>query len=88
MGEALAPHLLKLEITERAVVDDSHEAVRVVVAEGVETGQQMAFLRRQRCDALQGYLLARPGRIAELYRYVREAPAAFSAMAPAIVRTA
>ncbi|HUF28443.1 MAG TPA: EAL domain-containing protein [Gemmatimonadaceae bacterium] len=31
-----------------------------VIAEGVETEQQLAFLRRQRCDAWQGYLYARP----------------------------
>ena len=31
-----------------------------VIAEGVETEQQLAFLRRQRCDAWQGYLFAQP----------------------------
>jgi predicted signal transduction protein with EAL and GGDEF domain len=32
----------------------------VVVAEGVETGTQLAQLKKLRCDELQGYLLARP----------------------------
>jgi EAL domain-containing protein (putative c-di-GMP-specific phosphodiesterase class I) len=31
-----------------------------VVAEGVETADQLKFLRAQRCDAVQGYLLYRP----------------------------
>lgn len=31
-----------------------------VLAEGVETDQQLAFLRRVGCDAIQGYLLSQP----------------------------
>ena len=31
-----------------------------VTAEGVETADQMAFLRRQGCDLLQGFLFSRP----------------------------
>ncbi len=31
-----------------------------MVAEGVESEAQLAFLRRLRCDAAQGFLLARP----------------------------
>ncbi len=31
-----------------------------VVAEGVETENQLEFLRRQRCDEMQGYLFSRP----------------------------
>jgi len=31
-----------------------------VVAEGVETSAQLAMLRRFGCDALQGYLFAKP----------------------------
>jgi EAL domain-containing protein (putative c-di-GMP-specific phosphodiesterase class I) len=31
-----------------------------VVAEGVETADQLTFLRNQRCDTVQGYYLYRP----------------------------
>jgi EAL domain-containing protein (putative c-di-GMP-specific phosphodiesterase class I) len=31
-----------------------------VVAEGIETPEQLAILRRYGCDAGQGYLLGRP----------------------------
>jgi EAL domain-containing protein (putative c-di-GMP-specific phosphodiesterase class I) len=31
-----------------------------VVAEGVETGAQCAFLRAEGCDAAQGFHMARP----------------------------
>lgn len=31
-----------------------------VVAEGVETSQQMTYMKRSRCDSIQGYLFSRP----------------------------
>ena len=46
-----------------------------VVAEGVETDQQIAFLRKHECDAAQGYYFSRPvsaEAIAELLRNRRE----------------
>jgi sensor c-di-GMP phosphodiesterase-like protein len=31
-----------------------------VVAEGVETEEQLALLRREQCDGIQGYLIGEP----------------------------
>ena len=39
-----------------------------VVAEGVETDEQLAFLAREACDEVQGYLIGRPGPDRELCR--------------------
>jgi EAL domain-containing protein (putative c-di-GMP-specific phosphodiesterase class I) len=33
-----------------------------VVAEGVETDQQLAMMQQQRCNEIQGFLLGRPMR--------------------------
>ncbi len=44
----------------RAIIAMAHGLRLKVVAEGVETADQLKFLRAQRCDAVQGYLLYRP----------------------------
>ncbi|HEX8394029.1 MAG TPA: EAL domain-containing protein [Longimicrobium sp.] len=43
-----------------AIVAMAHRLGLMVVGEGVETAGQLAFLREQGCDAVQGYLIARP----------------------------
>lgn len=48
-----------MEITS-AVIAMAHNLKLKVVAEGVETSEQLAFLRRHRCDVGQGYLFDRP----------------------------
>ncbi len=42
-----------------------------VVAEGVETFDQMRFLTNEACDEVQGYLIGKPQPIASFARYVR-----------------
>jgi diguanylate cyclase (GGDEF)-like protein len=43
-----------------AVIDLAHNLKLRVVAEGVETDGQMNYLRRHRCDEMQGYYFSRP----------------------------
>jgi EAL domain-containing protein (putative c-di-GMP-specific phosphodiesterase class I) len=38
----------------------AHSLRLKVVAEGVETAEQLKFLRAQHCDSVQGFLLHRP----------------------------
>jgi EAL domain-containing protein (putative c-di-GMP-specific phosphodiesterase class I) len=43
-----------------AVIALAHTLKLTVVAEGVETTEQLAFLRDRRCDRMQGHLLSAP----------------------------
>lgn len=44
----------------RAIIEIAHTLGAQVIAEGVETAQQLAILRASRCDFLQGYLFCKP----------------------------
>jgi EAL domain-containing protein (putative c-di-GMP-specific phosphodiesterase class I) len=44
----------------RAIIAMAHSLRLRVVAEGVETADQLKFLRSERCDTVQGYYLHRP----------------------------
>jgi diguanylate cyclase (GGDEF)-like protein len=43
-----------------AIIELAHGLGLAVVAEGVETSEQLEFLRGSACDAVQGYLICRP----------------------------
>jgi EAL domain-containing protein (putative c-di-GMP-specific phosphodiesterase class I) len=48
----------------------SHALGKEVVAEGAETGEQTAVLRRLGCDGVQGYHISRPLPAAEFAAFV------------------
>jgi diguanylate cyclase (GGDEF)-like protein len=52
----------------RAVIELAHAHDLTVVAEGVETAEQLEALRHMRCDMVQGYHLGRPMPAADLLR--------------------
>ncbi|MBD8594120.1 EAL domain-containing protein [Pseudomonas sp. CFBP 8758] len=62
-----------MEITS-AVIAMAHNLKLKVVAEGIETAAQLAFLRRQRCDVGQGYLFDQPIPGAELIERLKRYP--------------
>ena len=43
-----------------AIIQMAHSLGMMTLAEGVETPEQLAYLRSQHCDQLQGYLYSRP----------------------------
>ena len=57
----------------RAVIGLGHGLNLPVVAEGVETADQSAFLAREACDQVQGFLIGRPAPIAS-YAHFTGAP--------------
>ena len=55
----------------QGVISMAHHLSLEVVAEGVETEAHAAFLRRNHCDLLQGYVYARPMPFADLTEYMQ-----------------
>jgi diguanylate cyclase (GGDEF)-like protein/PAS domain S-box-containing protein len=65
--------------TVAAVVDLGHAFGRTVLAEGVETHEQLAALRETGCDAVAGFLLAEPVAAAEVRAAVARGAATLAA---------
>ncbi|QBE65227.1 putative bifunctional diguanylate cyclase/phosphodiesterase [Pseudoduganella lutea] len=55
----------------RAIVTMAQQLRQEIVAEGVETMEQMTFLRELGCDQLQGYLFSQPVPAADFERMLR-----------------
>ena len=55
-----------------AILGLARQLKRIVVAEGVETERQLAFLRERGCDEAQGYLIAKPVPAAEFRALLKD----------------
>jgi diguanylate cyclase (GGDEF)-like protein/PAS domain S-box-containing protein len=59
----------------RAVIGLGHGLEMSIVAEGVETQEQLSFLADEGCDAVQGYFLGKPAPIGQYATLVGRGPA-------------
>ena len=59
----------------RAVIGLGHGLEMSIVAEGVETQEQLSFLADEGCDAVQGYFIGKPAPIAQYFALVGRADA-------------
>ncbi|HEX2954083.1 MAG TPA: EAL domain-containing protein, partial [Bacillota bacterium] len=56
----------------KAVIALAHSMNLEVMAEGVETKEQMSILREEQCDMMQGYLFGRPVSAAEIEHLLKQ----------------
>ena len=62
-------------VVARAIIALGHALGLSIVAEGVETEAQSAFLREQLCPIVQGFLYSRPLTVAQFETHLAEPPA-------------
>jgi diguanylate cyclase (GGDEF)-like protein/PAS domain S-box-containing protein len=67
-----------------AIIAMAHNLDKQVVAEGVETGAQLEFLRRHGCDSVQGYYFSRPVPAADFAQMLRAGKRLEPARDPAV----
>uniref|UniRef100_UPI00102CBB90 EAL domain-containing protein n=1 Tax=Candidatus Magnetaquicoccus inordinatus TaxID=2496818 RepID=UPI00102CBB90 len=56
----------------RAVISLAHSLGLSVIAEGVETAEQLALLRQEQCDEIQGYYYSRPLPPADFLQFMQK----------------
>ena len=54
------------------IIDLARKLNLAVIAEGVETAEQLAFLKEKECDYVQGYYFYKPMPKAEIEELLRE----------------
>ncbi len=74
------PGLPQKEAIAKAIIAMGQSLDLRVVAEGVETREQLEFLRRLRCDEQQGFLMGRPMSVADFAQRLGGATGAHSAV--------
>ncbi len=60
------------EVIVKTIIDMAHNLNLKVVAEGVETEEQLAFVRMYDCDQVQGYLFSPPVPLLQLIQLIEE----------------
>lgn len=58
-----------------AIINMAHSLGMITIAEGVETTEQLAFLKAHHCDEIQGYLYSRPLEKSNFEDLLRSPPA-------------
>jgi EAL domain-containing protein (putative c-di-GMP-specific phosphodiesterase class I) len=56
----------------RTIIQLGHSLGMLVIAEGVETAEQEAYIMAQQCDEGQGYFYSRPLPARELLQFLRQ----------------
>jgi EAL domain-containing protein (putative c-di-GMP-specific phosphodiesterase class I) len=60
------PESLQASTLAATIIHMAHALDKQVIAEGVETLDQLDFLRERGCDIAQGFVLAHPSTVAEV----------------------
>jgi diguanylate cyclase (GGDEF)-like protein len=68
------PHDSDGNVIVTAIVNLAHNLGLKLVAEGVETEEQMDFLKHLGCDTIQGYLVSRPVLPEGILKFLRRSP--------------
>ncbi|MBI4049601.1 MAG: EAL domain-containing protein [Candidatus Doudnabacteria bacterium] len=58
----------------KSIIDLAHSLRKIVVAEGVETKDQLGFLKKHRCHLVQGYLFSKPIKAEECLSLMKSQP--------------
>ncbi|SFP30878.1 EAL domain-containing protein [Pseudomonas borbori] len=66
----------------QGIISMAHHLKLKVIAEGVETESQVAFLKKSHCDEFQGYYFAKPIPLATLQHYLLQQRAKLALPAP------
>lgn len=56
----------------RTIIKMAHELGKTAIAEGVESQEQIDFLRNNRCDLVQGFFYSKPLQRDEFFAFVKK----------------